>query len=120
MMGATGEGIREGDTGSPSRIAQWNCRSTPNLVTRAAAWYAERMVAKAFTETMKRAASWPMQAQEELAAYAEEIEAGLQGGVYRATDQELDGIDRGLAAAGAGQFATLDEVEAVLAKHRPA
>jgi predicted transcriptional regulator len=78
------------------------------------------MVAKALTETMERAASWPAQAQEELAGYAEEIEAGLRGGVYRATDAELAGIDRGLAAARQGRFATQDAVEAVFAKHRPA
>jgi hypothetical protein len=55
------------------------------------------MVAKALTETMKRAASWPAQAQEELAGCAEEIEAALRGGVYRATDAEHAGIDRELA-----------------------
>jgi hypothetical protein len=76
------------------------------------------MTVKALTETMKRAASWPTQAQEELARYAEEIEAGLQGGTYRATNEELAGIDRGLASARQERFATDEAIEAVFAKHR--
>ena len=77
------------------------------------------MVAKVLTDTMKRAASWPAQAQEELARYAEEIEAALRGGEYHAAEEELAGIDRGLSAARGGMFATDEAVEAVFAKHRP-
>jgi hypothetical protein len=88
------------------------------LVAGAALWYADGMVAKILTDTMKRVPSWPADAQEELAGYAEEIEAGLQGGVYRATDEELAGIDRGIAAAREGHFASPDEVAAVYVKHR--
>ena len=39
---------------------------------------------------------------------------------YRAMPEELAGIDRGLRAAREGRFATEQEFEAVLAKHRPA
>ena len=78
------------------------------------------MVAKALADTMKRAASWPTRAQEELAGYAAEIEAGLRGGSYTATEAELAGIDRGLAAARKGRFAAPEAVEAAFAKHRPA
>lgn len=78
------------------------------------------MVAEALIETMKRVASWPTQAQEELAGYAEEIEAGLHGGVYRATEAELAGIDRGTAAARDGRFAAPEAVEATFTRHRPA
>ena len=37
---------------------------------------------------------------------------------YRATKEELEGIDRGLRAADEGRFATAAEVEAVFAKYR--
>ena len=69
---------------------------------------------------LSRAATWPAEAQAELAAYAEEIEAGLAATPYHPTDAELAGIDRGLADARAGRFATDDQVAAVFARHRGA
>ncbi len=69
---------------------------------------------------MERVETWPKEAQEELAAVALEIDAGLAGGMYHATPGELAGIDRGLKAAREGRIATGNEVEAVLAKHRRA
>src|SRR5438876_11791843 len=41
-----------------------------------------------------------------------------QGGTYRATLEELEGIDRGLKAAREARFATDEEVETVIAKPR--
>jgi predicted transcriptional regulator len=82
--------------------------------------YADYMTAKLLTDAMRRVETWPEAAQEELAGIALEIDAALQGGVYHATPEELVGIDRGLRAAGAGRFATPDDVAAVFAKHRPA
>ena len=76
------------------------------------------MTVKALKEAMQRAESWPQEAQEELAEIAFEIDARLKGGKYRATPDELAGIDRGLKAARDGRFATDAEVEAVFAKHR--
>jgi predicted transcriptional regulator len=38
-------------------------------------------------------------------------------GLYKATTEELEGIDRGLKAAREGRFASDEEVAAVLAKH---
>ena len=73
---------------------------------------------KSLTDLLERARSWPEGAQEELEQVAREIEAELRGGTYHATPEELAGIDRGLRAAEAGQFATDAEVEAVFAKHR--
>jgi predicted transcriptional regulator len=67
---------------------------------------------------VERAASWPRDAQEELAYVAQEIEAELAAGVYRPTDDELRGIDRGLRDAADGKFVSEAEVEAVFAKHR--
>ena len=49
-----------------------------------------------------------------------EMDAGLGGGVYHATPEELEGIDRGLKAAREGRFASDAEVQAVFAKHRRA
>jgi len=65
---------------------------------------------------MERVETWPKEAQEELAEIALEIDAGLKGGAYTATPEELAGIDRGLKAAREGRFATEEEVAAV--KHR--
>jgi hypothetical protein len=59
-------------------------------------------------------------AQLELAEIAREIDAGLKGGVYRATQDELAGIDRGLEAARNERFATDRDVEGIFAKHRRA
>jgi len=42
----------------------------------------------------------------------------LKTGKYRASREELEGIDRGLKAVRERRFATKDEVEAVLAKYR--
>jgi hypothetical protein len=57
------------------------------------------MTVKLLKEAMQRAESWPQEAQEELAERASEIDARLKGGKYRATLDELAGIDRGLKAA---------------------
>jgi hypothetical protein len=62
--------------------------------------------------------SWPEQAQEELTQIAREMDADLKRGMYRATPGELAGIGRGQKAAREGRFATDEQVEAVLAKHR--
>ena len=75
------------------------------------------MTAKALKEAMARVESWPEEAQEELAEIAFEIDAGLKDGRYRATQEELAGIDRGLKAAREGRFATAEEVAEMLAKH---
>ena len=75
------------------------------------------MTTKAFTEAMRRAETWPEEAQEELAEIAREIEAGL-GGMYHATPEELAGIDRGIRQADAGRFASDQEVEDTFAKYR--
>jgi predicted transcriptional regulator len=72
---------------------------------------------KALAEAMRRAETWPEEAQEELAEIAREIEAGFAG-LYRAAPDELAGIDRGLAEADAGRFASDPEVEATFAKYR--
>jgi predicted transcriptional regulator len=70
------------------------------------------MASKALKEAIRRAETWPEEAQEQLAQIAFEIDAELKGGVYHATPEELAGIDRGLKAAREGRFATDEEFEA--------
>ena len=76
------------------------------------------MVTKVLHDALKQAETWPIEAQEELAVIAREMDAGLQGGVYHATTDEIAGIERGLSDARAGRFADDADVAAVLAKHR--
>jgi predicted transcriptional regulator len=76
------------------------------------------MTVKVLKEAMQRVESWTAEAQEELSEIALEIDARLKGSKYRATPEELEGIDRGLKAAREGRFATEAEVEAVFTKHR--
>lgn len=78
------------------------------------------MTTKVLADAMQRVETWPESAQEELAAIALEMDAALKDGVYHATPEELVGIDRGLASADAGRFASPDAVGAVFAKRRPA
>lgn len=73
---------------------------------------------KALNDIVSRADSWPDAAQAELAELAREIESELQAGAYRASPEELAGIERGLRDSAEGRFATDAEVEAVFAKYR--
>jgi len=73
---------------------------------------------KTLADILRRADAWPESAQEEFAELAREIEAELKAGVYRATPEELAGIDRGLKDAAEGRFASDQAVEAAFAKHR--
>ena len=76
------------------------------------------MKTKMLTDVLERVEAWPAEAQDRLAEIALDIEADLSGDEYRASPEELAGIDRGLRAAAEGRFATDDEVEAALAKFR--
>jgi predicted transcriptional regulator len=76
------------------------------------------MTAKVLKDVLQKIESWPVEAQEELAAIAQEMDEELRGGVYHATPEELAGIDRGLKAAREGRFAKDEDVEAVLTKRR--
>ena len=75
------------------------------------------MKTKELTAILERVESWPEAAQRQLAEIALEIEQDLSG-EYRATPEELAAIDEGIAAADRGEFATEEEVEAILAKFR--
>ena len=63
--------------------------------------------------------AWPTEMQNELAAMARDIDAGLRGGVYHASPEELAGIDRGLADIRAGRIVPVEEIDALFDKYRP-
>jgi hypothetical protein len=74
------------------------------------------MRTKALQDVLERVDEWPEDIQDALAELALEIDAGLKGGEYEPTPEELAGIDRGLRAANERRFATEEKVEAVFAK----
>ena len=82
-------------------------------------WYGGRMSADILKDMVALIETWPVAAQEELAGIAQAMDAAMKGGVYHATPEELAGIDRGLASARAGRFATDDQVAALFEKYRP-
>ncbi len=75
------------------------------------------MVAKALKDVLKRVETWPEAAQEQAAASLQALEQELLA-PYELTDEDKRAIDRGLEAARRGEFATDQEVEAILAKYR--
>ena len=65
---------------------------------------------KAFLE---RVAFWPEEDQEELAELAREIESRRKG-VYRLSEAERQGIEKGLRAMREGRYASDERVAAIL------
>lgn len=63
---------------------------------------------------LERVSTWPEERQQQLIEFALEIEAELTGTPYRATRDELNAIDEGLA----GEAASDEEVTAAFAKFR--
>ena len=76
------------------------------------------MRTKKLTEILKRVETWSPDAQNELAEFALELDAGFRAGEYEPTPEELAGIDRGLRDAAEGRFASDHQVETALAKLR--
>ena len=66
---------------------------------------------------LEQVESWPIEDQEELVQYAREIEA-RRTGVYRLSDAEHEGIERGLEAMREGRFASDERIAAILKKAR--
>ena len=56
--------------------------------------------------------------QDELARTILEIVHGTEDEVYVLSDEENAAIDRGLAELDEGKYATMDDLQAVLAKYR--
>jgi hypothetical protein len=61
--------------------------------------------------------TWPPEDQEDLAAYAREIR-GRRTSVYRLSEDECAGIERGLADMRAGRFATDEQIAAIFQRAR--
>jgi predicted transcriptional regulator len=72
---------------------------------------------RALKDALKAAETWPEEDQEALLEAARDIEA-QRSGVYEATPEELAAVDRGLADARAGRFASDEEVAQIKARFR--
>jgi hypothetical protein len=69
-------------------------------------------------DLLKRVQSWPLAAQDELVAIANQIESELRNNDYVATQEELQIIDAAMASIDAGEVASEREVEAAFGKFR--
>ena len=76
------------------------------------------MKTKQLTDALARVETWPPDVQNELAELALELDAGIKGGEYQPTADELAGIDRGLRAASDGRLASEQQVAAAFARFR--
>ncbi len=72
---------------------------------------------KTLDALMERAASWPDEAQAELVRFMIDTEA-KHFGVYRLSDEDRERIERSLAAADRGEFASDEEVAALFRRYR--
>ena len=68
-------------------------------------------------DILTRAESWPEELQAELAEIARGMDANHKGERYRATPEEMAGIQAGLRDAEAGRFASAEEIAAIFAKY---
>jgi len=75
---------------------------------------------KALKDVLQTAENWPVEAQNELAQIAREIDAALKGERYHATEDELRAIDEARAAVARGEVVSENVARAVLAKYRGA
>jgi hypothetical protein len=69
-------------------------------------------------ELLEQIESWSVEDQEELVQHAREIEA-RRTGVYRLSDAERAGIERGLEAMREGRLASDERIAAIFKKARP-
>ena len=76
------------------------------------------MKTKPLADILERVEAWPSHVQNELAAFARELDAGVNDIEYQPTPEELAGIERGLRDAEAGRFASDAQVEAAFARFR--
>jgi hypothetical protein len=72
---------------------------------------------KKLESLLELASTWPEEAQGELMQVIVDIET-RHFGVYRLSDEERAGVQRGLEEMRAGEFATDEEVAAVFNRYR--
>ena len=70
------------------------------------------------SDILKRAETWPKEAQEELEKVACDIETELSSGVYVVNEAERSGIERGLRDIAEGRFVSEADARKVLDKYR--
>ena len=68
-------------------------------------------------DILARAETWPIEWQQELAEFARSMEAAHQGKRYRASAEEMVGIQEGLRDAAAGNFASAEEIATIFARY---
>lgn len=66
------------------------------------------MRTKKLTEVLQRIEAWPPEAQNALADFALDLDAGFKAGDYEPKAEELAGIDRALHDAAEGDASQLD------------
>jgi predicted transcriptional regulator len=66
---------------------------------------------------LERVSTWPEEAQAELARIIDELEWQYSRDVYQLSDEENAAIDKALAAADRGEFATDEEMAALFKRH---
>lgn len=74
---------------------------------------------KTLETLLSRAATWPAEAQDELAVAARQIELEHSGKIFRLSASERSAIAEGLAQADRGEFVPDDEMEAFFARNEP-
>ena len=76
------------------------------------------MTAADLKSLLERVQAWPKQAQDELAAFVDQIKIELRGDDYVATREELQIIDEAIASLDRGEAASDHEISAALARFR--
>ena len=72
---------------------------------------------KTLETPMERAASWPVEAQAQLVRFMIDTEA-KHFGAFRLDDEDRKRIERSLASARRGEFATDEEVATLFGRYR--
>ncbi len=68
-------------------------------------WYNAQRMTKAIQDLMNGVSTWPPEGQNELAEYAREINARRMGD-YVLSDEERTAVEKGIAEADRGAFAS--------------
>jgi len=76
------------------------------------------MTAADLKSLLERVQAWPKQAQDELAAFVDQIKIELRGDDYVATREELQIIDEAIASLDRGEAASDREISAAFARFR--
>ncbi len=75
------------------------------------------MAIKELERILERVPTWPEDVQEDVLAWLKWVEQEMNE-PYELTEEDMAAIERGLADAEAGRFATEEEIEALLARYR--